>query len=72
MKLTTVHDIMNLDNSNSVVSGSAEVKIKTIVKCYGNLDAVFIEGYVLYLVVADEYNNVSDITEKVISLIQTP
>ena len=71
---TTIHDIMDSDSTNSSAYGFADVKtpgtrqLLDAVATSGNLDAVFIEGYVLYLVVIDEYNNISSITKKVISV----
>ena len=70
---TTIHEIMASDSSNSSAYGSAEVKtpgtrqLLNAIDDFGNTDAVFVEGYMLYLVVVDEYNNVSDIAKKVIS-----
>ncbi|WP_431028734.1 S-layer homology domain-containing protein [Lysinibacillus sp. LZ02] len=71
-KPTTIHDIMNSDSTNSSAYGATEVQtpgtrqLLDAVLTSGNPNAVFVEGYVLYLIVIDEYNNVSDITEKVI------
>ena len=70
---TTIHEIMASESSNSSAYGFAEVKtpgtrqLLDAVETSGNIDAVFVEGYMLYLVVIDEYNNVSDIAKKTIS-----
>ena len=63
----TVQDIINSNKSNSYAFGSEGIEtpgkyqMLDAVVTSGVPEAVFIEGYILYLVVIDEYNNVSNI-----------
>ncbi|MGN7118635.1 S-layer homology domain-containing protein [Lysinibacillus odysseyi] len=70
-KPKTLQDIISYSNSaDSSAYGSATVEtpgtrqLLDAVVTSGNPNAVFVEGYTLYLIVIDEYNNISTIQEK--------
>lgn len=71
VKPKTLQDIISYsNNADSSAYGSATVEtpgtrqLLDAVNTSGNPNAVFVEGYTLYLVVIDEFNNISTIQEK--------
>lgn len=71
VKPKTLQDIISYsNNADSSAYGSATVEtpgtrqLLDAVATSGNPNAVFVEGYTLYLVVIDEFNNISTIQEK--------